>query len=562
MLNNFILNRNFLFTLLLIVIFLWIIHPKPFMIFPDQRAYSRAAFQISEGTFFKEPPTYIFYTRLGVTLPVSIVYKVFGVNSITTNLWSLAMSIITIICVWLVFPRGLERSLSTLLIALSVPLFIQTTTLLPDIFVTGFLMICSVLLYKKDLVLKTLFYRIMIPFLFMLILFWAFMAKMSAYWIIPLCLITFISDIMKKRKDLIAQFYIPCFVWAAFFMCCYLFLCYLIWGNPLVKLESLRDLSNNHWWSWNKRPISDLVRRMTYEPIIMLGKHYLPVFALSVGGLLMYFSRLKFWAIYYITVILIWWFGSTSISSYEPLPLTPRMILPVLPIMCIFGGYFVSGLISERNQKSKYLRRTLFALLLPVLIMTLSIIPQHSISSLEAVCFITLLCLLGIYYFIFIKYKLKKRLIFSIFLIELFCLPMINYVRIFSNIKIVEFQCIEKVKNILNQTDEQILLLCSDFRSPVSLEYYFAWKYPDKLNVLYFRDSDLRTVQLFNIILFFRHLNRSRSLKNYGIINFDTEMDSLSLKPFLVDHDVVQLMKVDKVKLVEYYKQAPKSLIN
>jgi hypothetical protein len=74
---------------------------------------------------------------------------------------------------------------------------------------------------------------------------------------------------------------------------------------------------------------------------------------------------------------------------------------------------------------------------------------------------------------------------------------------------------------------EEILLICSDSRSPRSLAFHFGYHYPDNLRVVYFGDLSDES-QLPSYTLLFRDRGRSAFLNRaYGFVHYDAELDEL-----------------------------------
>jgi hypothetical protein len=172
-----------LFGILFIYVSLWFIYPKPFHA-SDMWAYSQHAYNISTGSFFVQAPDHIFAHRLGVTIPTAVFYKLFGVNSITTNMWPLVMSCIGIVMVWIASPKNDSRFFAALLFATCVVQFGLSTVLMPDLIVTTLMMVSSVLLYKRHTLIRLQSFAFLSPVVASLVLWWAFLVKETMYWVV------------------------------------------------------------------------------------------------------------------------------------------------------------------------------------------------------------------------------------------------------------------------------------------------------------------------------------------------------------------------------------------
>ncbi|MCK5683718.1 hypothetical protein KAJ27_06340, partial [bacterium] len=141
-----------LLVVLMMYIFIWVIHPKPFSD-SDPLLYAKHAYDITQGKFFNSAPTDHPAHRLSVILPVSAFYKTFGINTTTTYVWSLINALIIISAIWFVMPTDSSRIMGVLLAVSAAPLFKSATSLLPDIVATTFMFLSSIFLYYRKKVL-------------------------------------------------------------------------------------------------------------------------------------------------------------------------------------------------------------------------------------------------------------------------------------------------------------------------------------------------------------------------------------------------------------------------
>jgi hypothetical protein len=87
-------------------------------------------------------------------------------------------------------------------------------------------------------------------------------------------------------------------------------------------------------------------------PILMSGQHFTTSFVLATPvafiGIVSrnpLLRRLRYLAAYTLSVLLMFWFGSTSLNSYRPLSIDPRFALPIHGSLCILGGASLSLMI-------------------------------------------------------------------------------------------------------------------------------------------------------------------------------------------------------------------------
>ena len=533
-----------LVSILLCYIFLWLIYPKLFHA-SDPWAYSRHAYNASIGAFLEPVADPIFGHRLGVTLPTAAFYKLFGVNNLSTNLWNLLMSCAAIGLVWIAAPQGNAKFFASLLLATSVVQFQQSAILMPDLIVSTSMLAASVLLAKRRTLIQNPALTSIGAFGAALMLFLAFLTKLTVYWVLIFWIIVFCYDMARRQWGVVRRFYLPVMLWGGLFGIIYLLLTDYLWGSPLARLDAVQGLTGQHLWAWDGATILDLLKRLTYEPALVLLKRFSPVILLAVGGLAVANPKNKFWVGQGVLYLLLWWFGSSSLSSYEPLPLSfPRMILPALPAMSILGGSFLALLSNLLQQSPAQTVGLHFAPLIRhiagwfgrsemchghqygkyVILAQLALVGLSGLGNLSLK---KSLILAGIVMGMAILLKLSRptfRLsryhVFVGLVVVLVCTPLLNSIRnerTASASRLAEMRAMAEVTTILSEVEGTILLLCLDSRSPESLTYYWGYEYPSRLTVRYYGAVGLAEDLDADRILIFNNGKRSRFLaESYG----------------------------------------------
>jgi|GEM_PF-1000924 len=504
------------FICALLLIALWLIHPKPY-IASDPGSYSLLAFKISDGSFFTHPPAGHFAQRLGVTLPVAACYTLFGVNPITTHLYLLLVAVGTLYLIWRL-SDGPAKYPACLLFALSLPQYSCSVALLPDAVVSGYMLLAAASLLHRGPDSKSPLY---LPLLAIISLLMAFSAKESAYWILPVWMILFARDLYHKRYKLMTRFYLPCFLWGMFFALVFLLVSYWIWHNPLIRFGQLHrwsDLVQNQSWAWSHKS-GELFYRLSLGPVVQLARDYGPVFALSVGGSILLFPKMRFWILCLVSCLTLYWFGSSSLSHYEPLILHSRYILPALPFMCIIAGRFLSEILAGSGLTIKVSWQSSLALLLPLLILGIGLMGK-SFDSISFLLSVDIFFLVVIYCLSFSK--TPRSVVAHMAIILMLSMPLLNYFRYMAHRDLnAEKKCVDILRGIVDRNDRKLLLLCSDIRSPNAVRYYFGYRVPENLTVKFFGEQtplDEKDRRVYYYI----HSDRSRYLKkSKSIANYD-----------------------------------------
>jgi len=309
------------------------------------------------------------------------------------------------------------------------------------------------------------------------LLFIAFLAKLSAYWALPLWVWALITDLKGNDwNKLLRKFWLPVLAIGLLLGAAYLAASNVIWGDPIARLKSIQALTGEHLWAWDKASDWEFIKRLTISPVRLFANQYgFAILFFSLLGVVVTPRTMQPWGIYAFSCVLLFWFGSTSFSSYEPMPLMPRMILPALPAFYILAGFTLS--------------RT-----------SLTLKHYPWVRS----CFPVLLVL------------------------GLSGWPFLQYVASWHWKIPAEMNAMSMLKaEIEKNPGIKYLLICSDQRSPGSLSFYFGYKYPENLEVTFAGDLSNKMLHGQKTYIY---LNKHRSQflqSSYGRRNFDNELEDL-----------------------------------
>lgn len=125
---------------------IWIVFPHRFVP-SDPWSYSHLAHDLAtNGGIVRN---HVFDHRLGVIVPVGVIYSIFGVSIWSTNLWPLCAGLIILATVWMALPDNRSRLLGIVLCVTCVPLIKGVTALYPDIVATAFMALSSAMLFAR-----------------------------------------------------------------------------------------------------------------------------------------------------------------------------------------------------------------------------------------------------------------------------------------------------------------------------------------------------------------------------------------------------------------------------
>lgn len=480
-----------LLLVLVLYVLLWLVYPQEF-IASDPWLYSTRAFEISRGFQFGDG--HVFDHRLGVTIPVAVSYAVLGVGITTTNMWPLCAALLIIVTVWVALPTASSKMTGAVICLTSIPLFKSSLALYPDGIAAAFMALSSLLLFERKRLIQANNASLLVTSGAVSLLFVAFLAKESAYWVLPLWIYAALTDMKSSERALLMrQFYLPLIATGTFLGVAYLGFCYTIWGDPLARFKSVQSLTGQHLWSWEDATIRDYIKRLTIAPIRLLTSQYsahMLFFALC--GFVIAPPSIRQWRYYTACCILFYWFGSTSFTRYEPMPLMERMTLPALPGIYILGAFVITRLASYLSTFSRRLQHA--GAVLPLLLVV---------------------CFTGS--------------------------SFVAYIYSWKNITLAEANVMAIVQQeIKDNPEKKYLLISSDSRSPASLSFYFDYHYPDNLKVV--SVAALTTDLLTQADKEFVFLDKSRSeflASAYGNAFYDKEIEALNLVPLYYSGDVV-----------------------
>jgi hypothetical protein len=463
---------------------LWALTPQE-LIASDPLAYAQRAFALSHDHDFGVGD--VFDQRVAVTEPVAWLYSMFGVGIRSTNLWPLLAVLVLTIVVWLALPDPRSRIVGAVVCATSVPLFGSSLALFPDIVAAAFMAASSLILFERRRWLET---RAgwLAPVAAVTLLFVAFLAKESAYWVLPLWLVAWIADARSKAASRLQRgFHLPALGAALVLGLLYLGFCRAVWGDAFARLTTLQALTGHHLWSWDRASASLMARRLTVSPVrLLLDQYGIALLALALFGFVFGTRPLRAWKGYAACCLFFFWFGSTSFTRYEPLPLLDRMTLPILPAFYVLAAYAASR-IELPSPRAPWLNR-----LLPIAVV----------------------------------------LAFTLW-------PFIRTVTRLRANPLAEANAMSIIaRSAREHPEHEQRVVCADIRSPGILAFYFGFHYPANLHVLSADDFAHAPRSEGGGFVFIRR-SRSRFLSDeYGTPRYDEQLTRLGLPTIYESGDV------------------------
>ncbi|RMG81063.1 MAG: hypothetical protein D6714_13585 [Bacteroidetes bacterium] len=324
--------------------------------FSDEYVYARHAWQIANGTFELTPS--VFNNRFGILLPLAGLVRLFGAHAPVFTLWSFACFII-LLCANYYFVRLCNNRVaffSTLFLALNPALLELSADVSQDLVMTCFSTISVFLLWQtQNQPSRASFFR---GALFSTMLFVAFATKMSVFYLGPFLLYFLVSDLLKKQNF---PFWRGAVLSGGALLFVYFYLYYLYTGDPFYRINGIEGEYNALFDSYGRRPEWEFWARMTIFPIPFLLKSYGTGIFAMVGALWIFRFDYKktdslphFCFLWLFSLLVIHWFGSTSLQYYNPIILSERMWLLVIPPAVLLATFTIENLLpglTSRQQK-------------------------------------------------------------------------------------------------------------------------------------------------------------------------------------------------------------------
>jgi hypothetical protein len=310
----------------------------------DPLAYSVIAHDIAAhpAQAFAAPSNHPFEMRIGLTVPLAVLYRVFGVSTPVTNLPCLAAWLLILWVVYAAAP-SLRAKLLGLGYVMACRQLVQHAILLNVDLPCAALMGLSVLALQRRDRPRGAWWGVVA----MSAWFAAFLVKETALWCAPVWIYAIAIDVRAAGWRAALRRTGGGLAVGAALTLGYLGLCAAVWGHPLARFVGIQELSSEHTWALAGRPAHEWIERLVWGPPKLLYLMFHLTLAPALLGLIVVRGRERLWVIATATILLLYWVGSSSFSSYSPLPLSPRMVLPALPGLLVLAA-LASDAVMER----------------------------------------------------------------------------------------------------------------------------------------------------------------------------------------------------------------------
>jgi hypothetical protein len=224
-------------------------------------------------------------------------------------------------------------------------------------------------------------------FLFASAIFIALLCKLTAIFILPFYFFLFVDNLLGGSKPpnryLSLRFWLQSICFGLLFSFAYFAVYQYITGDFLFRFHLVEANRYADALSYFDKSFDKLFIRLTYEPILMFLKAgyfvnfwlAIPIIFSVLFSVAADFSpqktlcgqefycglksaatyKMKFWIYLLLFMLAFYWFGSTSLAVYSPIPLDYRMFVIISPIMAIIAALGLQQSFSNKNYQTIYI---------------------------------------------------------------------------------------------------------------------------------------------------------------------------------------------------------------
>lgn len=386
----------------------------------DDVNYARYAMEIAEHGLNFHPATNHFQLRWSTVYPAALLFKLFGINTITPALVSLTSFFL---CGILLYRNRNSTGNSTFFLLLTLFFFSHTVVqnmhrLLPDanICLAVLWMYYSYQNFRAGQ--RKMRYHALS---FAAGLFLAIITKETIIIALPLFLVFYLRDLWKKCNQ---GFWKYSFLFSLAFIIPYLLYFQLTTGNIFYRFEMLTSGGYFNPCSFDKMPLVFTINRLAYElwwNQLMQGDMSLLLPAISAVVYRKHLAnyraeRSDYFA--FIILLLSANFMSISWKAYVPLCPAPRHFIFILPFAAMIGARMLQAYFFEPIKYK----------LLPIFFLAATIVAFFNPGSVKLLYLLMLLILLSVPIF---KRQFPKNFNSIVFTIGIFAFFFLNYLAAF-----------------------------------------------------------------------------------------------------------------------------------
>ncbi len=312
----------------------------------DDLSYGRAAHKLSTGTFDLAAEAQHWSQRLGLVAPTALVFRLFGTGSWQAVVVPTVASLSGIATAYWFLrsraPRG-DAWRAALLYCVLPTTLSASTLLLPDnaIGVAILAAACLTIAGRSAGARRPALFGIGAA----AVIAFSVTVKLTTVWAAPVFVALLVRDLLRRRHG---RF------WAAFTACgaalgaAYLAMYHVQTGDALFRINVIETGHNaGRKWALAGAETEVFVRRLSVEPFVMMFRALtftgllalaLPTMTAALAAPRKTARRNVVFSAIAVCLIVLFFFGSTSLRRFAPMPLLPRMLAPIIPLLVVLAA--------------------------------------------------------------------------------------------------------------------------------------------------------------------------------------------------------------------------------
>jgi hypothetical protein len=298
------------------------------------------------GHLFEAHNNYPFVMRLGLTAPIAVMYRLFGVSTLVTNLPCLIAGLACVAIAYAAAPTPRGKLLAVGLAAVATPLWADGHELNPDLPCAAVMAASILCLARRDRPRGAWWVAGA-----MIAWFLAFQIKEVALWCAPVWVWAVVRDLRAHGGRWVVRAFGPALAIGAGLAAGYLAFCAVLWGDPLARFTGIDDAVATHEWARDGAMTTGRFARLTWEPPLLFYRMFRLALVPVLAAPWLVRGPGRIWIVALASVVLLYWFGSSSATSYLPLPILRRMALPALPFVVVVAALATDAAIDAARRR-------------------------------------------------------------------------------------------------------------------------------------------------------------------------------------------------------------------
>ena len=292
----------------------------------DPLWYADISHTVAHGGWgvFNPAEIHPFVMRVGLTVPLALIFKLFGVTTLTANSPALVSGLACIVLVYLAVETPRAKVLAVCFAVTCGALMRQSDLLNIDLPCATLLGYSVLFMARRDRGAGWLVAAIVAVVA-------AFLVKETAVWCAPIWLWAIVVDTRELGVARMTRRYAPAVVLGVGLIAAYLVVCAKVWGDPLARFHGIEQVSGEHAWTLQGKSASAWLVRLTYAVPVLMWKMYGAAIVPAIAAPLIVRGRQMIWLVAAGSFLALYWFGTVSLASYSPLPISERMAINILP---------------------------------------------------------------------------------------------------------------------------------------------------------------------------------------------------------------------------------------